>query len=122
MLSLAVLVAILSGFWNLVVLFSDFDYAVWLWVVYVLLGHIVPGAAVGVLTPTRWYLAVVVAWGAILLGLAAGIAWARGGGPGSPLFMLASLGLPAVALAASWIGSRVGLSLRKRGTGARGTA
>ncbi len=57
-----------TGFWGLIILFSDYTYADWVYFTYIFAMHFLPSIVVGVLVPARWYVSVLTTWGALLLG------------------------------------------------------
>jgi hypothetical protein len=71
-MAVVVAVAVVNGFWGLVITFSDHppNWSTWQSIVYVVSSHL-PGAfIIGAVYPARWYLAIAVTWGAGMLMLA----------------------------------------------------
>ncbi len=115
---LAILVAIVGGFWGMLALFSDYPlnsaYAVW--VVYVLGIHAFAGALIGLLIPSRWLLSITAAWGAFLIDIMSvislfGASKSTTGPPIGALMVVASVlmifAVPAAAAAGGYAGRRV---------------
>ena len=122
-LIIALMVSFGAGFWGFVILFSD-NNADWPYYTSVFATHFLPSLLVGVLMPSRWYVAVLTAWGALLLGVLFGvsdfIAYMRGTLMANPnllwhLYLL--ILIPAVALLGGYAGSKLG-SKRARGMSA----
>jgi hypothetical protein len=103
-----------AGMWGLIVLFSDFRYANWIYLVYVIATHFGPALVAGMLVPSRWYVAGFAAWGAVFLaalfGMAEVGAYLRGN-PVPPItdprrlgYLYFLLGIPSVALLGGFLG------------------
>ena len=114
---LAILVAIVGGFWGMVALFSDYtlDSSYAEWVVYVLGIHAFTGAVIGLLLPSRWLLSITAAWGAFLIDIMSVISLFRASNPTSvppigALMVVASVlmvfAVPAAAAAGGYVGRR----------------
>ncbi len=116
---LALLVALVTGFWGLVTLFSDFAprWSYGSWALYVVAGHVLAGFFIGSLVPSRWWLSVGAAWGAVFIGVIGLLSILRPGnmGPAPPVSFpsrivfpaLALLVLPAIVAVAGYAGSRI---------------
>ena len=70
-LALAVMFGLAGGYWGLLMLFSDYPvgWSETRWLVEVLTSHAAFGLVIGALVPRWWFLSVLAAWGALLLGL-----------------------------------------------------
>ena len=114
---LAILIAIIGGFWGMVALFSDYslDSSYGEWVVYVLGIHAFVGCVIGLLIPSRWLLSITAAWGAFLIDIMSVISLVGASDsttdpPIGALMVVASVlmvfAVPAAAAAGGYAGSR----------------
>lgn len=115
---LAILVAIVGGFWGMVALFADhpLDSSYAEWVGYVLGIHAFVGCVIGLLIPARWLLSITAAWGAFLIDIMSvislfGASDPTTGPPNGALMIVASVlmvfAVPAAAAAGGYAGGRV---------------
>ena len=86
--------------------------------------YVVGGGLLGALLPRRWYLAVLSAWGPLLVS-APGLLVPLSRGQATPYWsyiLLGLVGAPAVAVAAGFAGSRIRLALHKSRPASSGRA
>lgn len=114
----AIVVVIITGFWALVSLFSDFpsQWSYTTWILYILTGHALAGFLVGVLLPLQWRLSIAAVWGAMLVSIAGVVGMLRPGemstSPSVPLLsrvvppVLLLVVVPAIVMLGGYAGSR----------------
>jgi hypothetical protein len=103
-----------AGMWGLIVLFSDFRYANWIYLVYVFATHFGPALVAGMLVPSRWYVAALAAWGAVFLAALFGMGEVMAYLRGNPVAAITDprrlgylhflLVIPSVALLGGYVG------------------
>lgn len=99
-LAVAISLIVVAGFWSFATTFSDYpaSWSLLTWFAYLVAWHLPSAFVVGLLVPTRWYLALGTAWGSL------------------GLFATPSILLPLLAsvLAAGYLGGRLSRWLHAR--------
>ena len=116
-MALALLIAVAVSVWNMGVVMTQRYDLTWSTVLYLLALHSIPALIVGAIAPRRWHLAIILPWGAMLMGVAGLMAGSRGTAPYPSFWILLFylLLLPLTALAIGFVGSRI-LTMRGRTT------
>jgi len=101
----ALLLGLVTGFWSLVVVFSDFLFLESAYVPAVAATLFVPSLIAGMLAPRRFYVSLLGAWGAVMFGLLGlGSRLSGGQGPAWSFVLFDLVAIPAIVLPGGWAG------------------